>query len=104
MKWARRLDRRAKKISKFPAGHHHRNDATRQIADGRLPRSNGRVAHNYKNDKKSSTFHIYFYAINKMAPHGAASLWRNGYEPNKQASYAVHDGTESRLAACNSFF
>src|SRR5467141_400766 len=64
-----------------------------------------RVAHNYKNDKKKlGTFHIYFYAINKNGAHGAASLWRNGYEPNKQASYAVHDGTESRLAACNSLF
>src|SRR3984893_1359103 len=65
----------------------------------------GRIAHNYKNDKKKlGTFHIYFYAINKDGVHGAASLWRNGYEPNKQASYAVHDGTESRLVACNSFF
>jgi N4-(beta-N-acetylglucosaminyl)-L-asparaginase len=65
----------------------------------------GRIAHNYKNDKKKlGTFHIYFYAINKDGMHGAASLWRNGYEPSKQASYAVHDGTESRLVACNSFF
>src|SRR3984893_14750595 len=65
----------------------------------------GRLARHYKNDKKKlTTFHIYFYAINKDGVHGAASLWRNGYEPNKQASYAVHDGTESRLVACNSFF
>src|SRR6266566_194054 len=64
-----------------------------------------RIAHNYKNDKKKlGTFHIYFYALNKDGVHGAASLWRNGYEKNKQASYAVHDGTESRLVACNSFF
>src|SRR5947209_19907988 len=64
-----------------------------------------RVARNYKNDKKKlGTFHIYFYAIDKDGVHGAASLWRNGYEPNKQASYAVHDGTESRLVACNSYF
>src|SRR5947209_18610244 len=64
-----------------------------------------RIARNYKNDKKKlGTFHIYFYAINKDGVHGAASLWRNGYEPNKQASYAVHDGTESRLVACNSYF
>src|SRR6266576_1561436 len=63
------------------------------------------IAHKYKNDKKKlGTFHIYFYAINKDGEHGAASLWRNGYEQNKQASYAVHDGTESRLVACNSFF
>ncbi len=65
----------------------------------------GRIAHNYKNDKKKlNTFHIYFYAINKDGVHGAASLWRNGYEPSKQASYAVHDGTEARLAPCKAFF
>ncbi len=64
-----------------------------------------RIAHNYKNDKKKlATFHIYFYAINKDGVHGAASLWRNGYEPSKQASYAVHDGTESRLVACKPYF
>src|SRR5467141_4122040 len=64
-----------------------------------------RVARNYKNDKKKlGTFHIYFYALNKDGVHGAASLWRNGYEANKQASYAVHDGTESRLVPCASFF
>jgi N4-(beta-N-acetylglucosaminyl)-L-asparaginase len=64
-----------------------------------------RIAHNYKNDKKKlSTFHIYFYAINKDGVHGAAALWRNGYEANKQASYAVHDGTEARLVACKPYF
>src|SRR5216110_1601798 len=64
-----------------------------------------RVARNYKNDKKKlGTFHIYFYAINKDGAHGAASLWRNGYEPSKQASYAVHDGTESRLVPCKPYF
>jgi N4-(beta-N-acetylglucosaminyl)-L-asparaginase len=64
-----------------------------------------RVAHNYKNDKKKlGTFHIYFYAINKDGVHGAASLWRNGYEANKQASYAVHDGTEARLVPCKPYF
>jgi N4-(beta-N-acetylglucosaminyl)-L-asparaginase len=64
-----------------------------------------RVAHNYKNDKKKlNTFHIYFYAINKDGVHGAASLWRNGYEASKQASYAVHDGTEARLVPCKAFF
>jgi N4-(beta-N-acetylglucosaminyl)-L-asparaginase len=64
-----------------------------------------RIARNYKNDKKKlGTFHIYFYAINKDGVHGAASLWRNGYEPSKQASYAVHDGTESRLVPCTPFF
>ncbi len=64
-----------------------------------------RVARNYKNDKKKlGTFHIYFYAINKDGAHGAASLWRNGYEASKQASYAVHDGTEARLVPCKPFF
>jgi N4-(beta-N-acetylglucosaminyl)-L-asparaginase len=65
----------------------------------------GRIARHYKNDKKKlGTFHIYFYALNKDGVHGAASLWRNGYEANKQASYAVHDGSESRLVACKPFF
>jgi N4-(beta-N-acetylglucosaminyl)-L-asparaginase len=65
----------------------------------------GRVAKHYKNDKtKLGTFHLYFYAINKDGVHGAASLWRNGYEENKQASYAVHDGTESRLMPCTPYF
>jgi N4-(beta-N-acetylglucosaminyl)-L-asparaginase len=57
-----------------------------------------RVAHNYKNDKKKlATFHLFFYAINKDGLHGAASIWRTGYDRNKHANYAVHDGTESRL-------
>jgi N4-(beta-N-acetylglucosaminyl)-L-asparaginase len=65
----------------------------------------GRIARHYKNDKKKlNTFHIYFYAINKDGVHGAASLWRNGYEENKQAAYAVHDGTEARLVPCKPFF
>src|SRR6266851_921380 len=65
----------------------------------------GRIARHYKNDKKKlGTFHIYFYALNKDGVHGAASLWRNGYEENKQAAYAVHDGSESRLVACKAFF
>ncbi len=64
-----------------------------------------RIAHNYKNDKKRlGTFHIYFYAINKDGVHGAATLWRNGYEPNKQASYAVHDGSGARLVPCKPYF
>jgi N4-(beta-N-acetylglucosaminyl)-L-asparaginase len=63
-----------------------------------------RIAHNYNNDKKKlATFHIYFYALNKDGVHGAASLWRNGYE-KRQASYAVHDGSEARLAPCTPFF
>ena len=63
----------------------------------------GRIAHNYKNDKKKlGTFHIYFYAINKDGAHGAASLWRNGYE-KKHAVYAVHDGTEAKLVECTPY-
>ena len=63
----------------------------------------GRIAHNYKNDKKKlGTFHIYFYAINKDGVHGAASLWRNGYE-KKHAAYAVHDGTEAKLVECTPY-
>ena len=43
-----------------------------------------RIAHNYKNDKKKlSTFHIFFYAINKDGVHGAASLWKNTYDRSK---------------------
>jgi N4-(beta-N-acetylglucosaminyl)-L-asparaginase len=65
----------------------------------------GRIAHHYRNDKKKlGTFHIYFYALNKDGQHGSATLWRNGYEPNKQASYAVHDGAEPRLVLCKPFF
>jgi N4-(beta-N-acetylglucosaminyl)-L-asparaginase len=64
-----------------------------------------RVARNYNNDKKKlATFHIYFYAINKDGQHGAASLWRNGYEPSKHAMYAVHDGIESKLVECAPYF
>lgn len=64
-----------------------------------------RVAHNYNNDKKKlATFHIFFYALNKAGQHGAASLWRNHYEEPKPAVYAVHDGTQARLAECKPFF
>jgi N4-(beta-N-acetylglucosaminyl)-L-asparaginase len=65
----------------------------------------GRVARNYNNDKKKlNTFHIYFYAVNKDGEYGSASLWRNGYEASKTASYAVHDGTQARLMTCKPFF
>jgi N4-(beta-N-acetylglucosaminyl)-L-asparaginase len=64
-----------------------------------------RIAHNYKNDKKKlSTFHIFFYALNKDGVHGAASLWRNHYEEKQNSVYAVHDGTEARLVECKPFF
>lgn len=63
-----------------------------------------RIAHNYNNDKKKlKTFHIFFYALNKDGQHGAASLWNNAYV-NKPAQYAVHDGTQPRLARCASLF
>lgn len=64
-----------------------------------------RVARNYNNDKKKlSTFHIYFYALNKDGVHGSASLWRNGYEAGKRAKYAVHDGTGGKLMDCAAYF
>jgi N4-(beta-N-acetylglucosaminyl)-L-asparaginase len=64
-----------------------------------------RIAHNYKNDKKKlSTFHIFFYAINKDGVHGAASLWKNTYDRKKHSTYAVHDGTEAKLMDCAPFF
>ena len=65
----------------------------------------GRVAHNYKGDKKKlGTFHLYFYAVNKDGEYGSASLWKNGYEKSKIAQFAVHDGTEARLEPCKTFF
>ena len=64
-----------------------------------------RIARNYKSDKKKlSTFHIFFYALNKDGQHGAASLWRNHYSDPKHSVYAVHDGTQARLAECKPFF
>jgi len=64
-----------------------------------------RIARNYNNDKKKlSTFHIFFYALNKDGVHGAASLWRNHYEEKQHSVYAVHDGTEARLTECKPFF
>lgn len=64
-----------------------------------------RIARNYKNDKKKlGTFHIYFYAINKDGAYGSASLWANGYERGKKASYAVNDGSGSRLVECSPYF
>jgi N4-(beta-N-acetylglucosaminyl)-L-asparaginase len=64
-----------------------------------------RVAHNYNSDKKKlSTFHIFFYALNKDGAHGAASLWRNTYDKSHRASYAVHDGSEARLLECAPYF
>ncbi len=65
----------------------------------------GRVARNYNNDKKKlGTFHLYYYALNKDGEYGSASLWKNGYEESKAAMFAVHDGTQARLAPCKAFF
>jgi N4-(beta-N-acetylglucosaminyl)-L-asparaginase len=65
----------------------------------------GRIARNYNNDKKKlATFHIFFYALNKDGVHGAASLWRNHYSEKGHSVYAVHDGTQARLAECKPFF
>ena len=104
--WRRRLDRQGRrKHQDLRRPHHHRNDAQRHVAD-RTPawKRMHRVAHNYKNDKKKlSTFHIFFYALNKDGVHGAASLWNNTYS-NKPATYAVHDGTEAKLAKCAPLF
>ena len=64
-----------------------------------------RIARNYNNDKKKlATFHIFFYALNKDGVHGAASLWQNAYDKGHRATYAVHDGTESRLVDCKPYF
>ncbi len=64
-----------------------------------------RIARNYHNDKKKlATFHIFFYALNRDGVHGAASLWRNHYEEKGHSVYAVHDGTQARLAECKPFF
>ena len=65
----------------------------------------GRVVRNYNKDKtKLQTFHLYYYALNKDGEFGSASLWKNGYEENKVASFAAHDGTKARLVPCKPFF
>jgi len=65
----------------------------------------GRVARNYNGDKKKlATFHLYYYAVNKDGEYGSASLWKNGYEKEKVAKFAVCDGTGSRLETCKAFF
>jgi N4-(beta-N-acetylglucosaminyl)-L-asparaginase len=64
-----------------------------------------RIARNYNSDKKRlSTFHIFFYALNKDGVHGSASLWRNDYNRKNHSSYAVHDGSEARLIECMPYF
>jgi len=65
----------------------------------------GRVVRNYNGDKqKLGTFHLYYYAVNKDGEYGSASLWKNGYQADKGAQFAVHDGTEARLESCKVFY
>ncbi len=65
----------------------------------------GRVVRNYNGNKtKLQTFHLYYYALNKEGEFGSASLWKNGYEENKVASFAVHDGAKASLVPCKPFF
>ena len=65
----------------------------------------GRVVRNYNGDKtRLQTFHLYYYALNKDGEYGSASLWKNGYEENKTAKFAVHDGTTAKLTPCKTFF
>jgi N4-(beta-N-acetylglucosaminyl)-L-asparaginase len=65
----------------------------------------GRVARNYNGDKKKlTTFHLYFYAVNKDGEYGSAALWKSARDTGKVKKFAVHDGTEARLAACTPYF
>ncbi len=65
----------------------------------------GRVVRNYNGDKsKLTTFHLYYYALNKDGEYGSASLWKNGYEESQVASFAVHDGTKAKLLPCKTFY
>jgi N4-(beta-N-acetylglucosaminyl)-L-asparaginase len=65
----------------------------------------GRIVRNYNKDKtKLQTFHLYFYALNKDGEYGSASLWKNGYEENQVAKFAVHDGSNAKLVPCKTFF
>ncbi|MGB7497411.1 MAG: N(4)-(beta-N-acetylglucosaminyl)-L-asparaginase [Candidatus Acidiferrum sp.] len=65
----------------------------------------GRVVRNYNGDKQRlGTFHLYYYALNKDGAYGSASLWKNGYEPNQVAQFAVHDGTQAHLEPCKTYF
>ena len=65
----------------------------------------GRVVRNYNADKtKLGTFSIKFYAINKDGEYGSASLWKKSKAEGKEATFAVHDGTQARLVPCKTFF
>jgi N4-(beta-N-acetylglucosaminyl)-L-asparaginase len=63
-----------------------------------------RVARNYNHDKaKLRRFHLLFYALNKDGVHGGASLWGAG-PSGRRRTYAVHDGTQAKLADCAQLF
>jgi N4-(beta-N-acetylglucosaminyl)-L-asparaginase len=65
----------------------------------------GRIVRNYNNDKtRLATFNIRFYAINKDGEYGSASLWKKNNAGSKEATFAVHDGTQARLVPCKTFF
>jgi hypothetical protein len=51
------------------------------------------IARHYKTIRRNSDVSYLFHALNKDGVHGAASLWRNGYEENKQALRG-DDGSE----------
>ncbi len=56
-----------------------------------------RIARNYNEDmKKLRKFYVRFYALNKDGVHGGAGLWSHASR-GRRATYAVHDGAESRL-------
>lgn len=63
-----------------------------------------RVARNYNNDKsKLRRFHLLFYALNKDGVHGGATLWGAGPR-GRRRTYALHDGTQAKLADCAALF
>jgi len=65
----------------------------------------GRVARNYNGDRtKLATFSLRFYAVNKDGEYGSASLWKKSNAESKEATFAVHDGTQARLVPCKTFF
>jgi len=72
---------------------------------GRVSRSDGcGLRAITRTAEKLGTFHIYFYAINKDGRTGPLRSGATDMKASKQASYAVHDGTESRLVAWHALF
>ena len=65
----------------------------------------GRVARNYNGDKtKLGTFNLRYYAVNKDGEYGSASLWKKSNAQGKDATFAVHDGTQARLVPCKNYY